>query len=294
MVKSEQFKAKDLQRFNNQLLEYKKFNELNENLYGMYIKSSLFNKIQYRSGTRIITYEGEPVLLIWSETRSFNVKIRSILPLVEMEKLEAIPLQDVMEVFRDSLSQHLEIHQFEYVVVRNECNDRLLELLNFSMRRGIKRMSLDLSLLQNQGNQVEMKKFQIEDIKARVDIQNRIFDNKYRLPINSADILIEISKKSYIPELSYFYVHENKYIGYGQITRNEHLYFLVNFGIVPEYRGKRLSRAFLHDLLKKSSAYGIKEIHLDVNEENIKAVNLYRDAGFKEMQSNCSWLYYLK
>ena len=88
MVLSEQFKAKDLQTYRNQLLEYDKFNELNENLYDMYRKSSLFNKIQYRTGTRIITYQNEPILLIWSETRSYNVRIRSIIPLTDKEKLE--------------------------------------------------------------------------------------------------------------------------------------------------------------------------------------------------------------
>ncbi|MFH5835318.1 GNAT family N-acetyltransferase [Proteiniclasticum sp. C24MP] len=294
MVLSEQFKAKDLQTFKNQLLDYKKFNELNENLYGMYGKSSLFNKIQYRSGTRIITHQDEPILIIWSETRSYNVKIRSIIPLIDSEKLEKIPLDDVMEVFRDSLPQHLEIHQFEYVVIRNEINDRILELLNFKMRRGIKRMHMNLSELMEPAHPVSMKKFQIEDIKARVDIQNRIFDNKYRLPINSADILIEISKKSYIPELSYFYQHQNHYIGYGQINKSENLYFLVNFGIIPEYRRRKLSKDFLLHLLQKAREYGIKEIYLDVNEQNEKAVGLYEKAGFKDKQSNCSWLYYFK
>ena len=294
MVLSEQFKAKDLQTYRNQLLEYDKFNELNENLYDMYRKSSLFNKIQYRTGTRIITYQNEPILLIWSETRSYNVRIRSIIPLTDKEKLEQIPLEDVMDVFRDSLPQHLDIHQFEYTVVRNAMNDHILSLLNFKMRRGIKRMHMNLKDLKMTGEPVTMKKFKIEDIRARVDIQNRIFDNKYRLPINSADILIEISKKTYIPELSYFYLHENQYIGYGQINKSENHYFLVNFGIVPEFRGKKLSKDFLIHLLQKGREFGIKELYLDVNEQNEKAVNLYKNIGFQDKQSNCSWLYYFK
>lgn len=294
MVLSEQLKTKDLQTFKNQLLDYEKFNELNENLYGMYIKSSLFNKIQYRAGSRVITYQGEPVMIIWSETRSFNVKIRSIIPLIDIEQLKIIPLDDVMEVFRDSLPQHLDIHQFEYVVIRNETNDMLLKSLDFELRRGIKRMHLDMTDFVEPENAITLKKFKIEDIKARVDIQNRIFDNKYRLPINSADILIEISKKSYIPELSYFYLYENQYIGYGQINKNENLFFLVNFGLIPEFRGKKLSRVFLLNLLEKGKEYGIKELYLDVNEQNTKAVGLYNSVGFIDKHNNCSWLYYLK
>ena len=294
MVLSEQLKTKDLQTFKKHLLDYKQFNELNENLYDIYSKSSLFNKIQYRAGSRVITYQSEPVMIIWSETRSFNVKIRSIIPLIDIEELKVIPLDDVMEVFRDSLPQHLDIHQFEYVVIRNKTNDQLLKLLDFEMRRGIKRMYLDMTDLVEPGNAVTLKKFRIEDIKARVDIQNRIFDNKYRLPINSADILIEISKKSYIPELSYFYLYENKYIGYGQINKNENLFFLVNFGIIPDFRGKKLSRDFLLNLLEKGKSYGIKELYLDVNEQNTKAVGLYNSVGFRDEYNNCSWLYYFK
>lgn len=294
MVLSEQLKTKDLQTFKNQLLDYEKFNELNENLYDMYSKSSLFNKIQYRAGSRVITYKAKPVMIIWSETRSFNVKIRSIIPLVDIEELKVLPLGDVMEVFRDSLPQHLDIHQFEYVVIRNEMNDQLLKVLDFEMRRGIKRMHLDMTDLAAPEKTVTLKKFKIEDIKARVDIQNRIFDNKYRLPINSADILIEISKKSYIPELSFFYLYENQYIGYGQINKNENQFFLVNFGIIPEFRGRKLSKDFLLNLLEKGKIYGIKELYLDVNEQNIKAVGLYNSVGFTDRHNNCSWLYYLK
>ena len=294
MVLSEQLKTKDLQTFKNQLLEYKQFNELNENLYDIYNKSSLFNKIQYRAGSRVIKYQSKPVMIIWSETRSFNVKIRSIIPLVDIEELKIVPLDDVMEVFRESLPQHLDIHQFEYVVIRNQTNDQLLKLLDFEMRRGIKRMYLDMTDLVEPEKAVTLKKFKIEDIKARVDIQNRIFDNKYRLPINSADILIEISKKSYIPELSYFYLYENQYIGYGQINRSENLFFLVNFGIIPEFRGKKLSRDFLLNLLEKGKNYGIKELYLDVNEQNTKAVGLYNSVRFRDEFNNCSWLYYFK
>ncbi len=294
MVLSEQLKTKDLQTFKNQLLEYEKFNELNENLYDMYSKSSLFNKIQYRAGSRVITYQSKPVMMIWSETRSFNVKIRSIIPLVDIEELKEIPLSGVMEVFRDSLPQHLDIHQFEYVVIRNEMNDQLLKFLDFEMRRGIKRMHLDMTDLVEPEKTVTLKKFKIEDIKARVDIQNRIFDNKYRLPINSADILIEISKRSYIPELSFFYLYENQYIGYGQINKNENQFFLVNFGVIPEFRGRKLSKDFLLNLLEKGKIYGIKELYLDVNEQNIKAVGLYNSVGFTDRHNNCSWLYYLK
>ena len=134
MVSTEQLTAKDLQTYKEELLRFNEFNELNESLYDFYNKSSLFNKIQYRSGARIMKYEGEPFMLIWSETRNYNVKVRSIIPFRQFSRLEQVPLGDVMHQFKESLPQHLEIHQFEYLAVRNEMNDDLLEKMGYKMR----------------------------------------------------------------------------------------------------------------------------------------------------------------
>lgn len=292
MFSTEQLTAKDLQTYRDELLLYKEFNELNENLIEFYSKSSLFNKIQYRSGARIIKFEDRPVMIIWTETRNYNVKVRSVIPIGDIELLNGLPLSDIMDLFKESLPQHLDIHQFEYLVLQNEVNRNILNEMGFKMRRGILKMTLHLDQAQIPHEKALIKKFGIEDIKARVDIQNQIFDNKYRMPINTTDILIEVSKKSYIPELSFFYVYGGKYIGYGQVNTSNNQYFLVNFGLIPEYRGKGLSKSFLLTILAKAKEYGIEKVILEVNEDNISAVNLYHSVGFTDDESTCTWIYY--
>lgn len=292
MVSSEQLTAKDIQKYKPELLRHKEFNELNEDLYGSYMKSSLFNKIQYKAGARIIFYEDLPVMIIWSETRNYNVKVRTIIPLESMDTVSQKESSEIMEIFRNSLPLHLDIQQFEYQVVRNEQNDEILSRMGFLMRRGILLMSLQTDDVGLPEHMVQTRKFHIEDIKARVDIQNIIFDNKYRVPINSADVLIEVSKKSYIPDLSFFYMKNESPIGYGQINTHDNRFYLVNFGLIPEYRGQGLSRDFLLTIIEKAKERGIDRIFLEVNADNISAVNLYRSIGFKEEQNTCTWLYY--
>lgn len=292
MFSTEQLTAKDLQLYRDDLLQYDKFNELNESLIDFYSRSSLFNKIQYRSGARIIKFVDRPFMIIWSETRNYNVKVRSIIPIGNIEDYEGVVFSGIMDQFRESLPQHLDIHQFEYLALQNEVNKDILTRMGYKMRRGILKMVLSLDQVNLPYDKALIKKFKIEDIKARVDIQNQIFDNKYRMPINTTDILIEVSKKSYIPELSFFYLYGGKYIGYGQVTTNNSQYFLVNFGLIPEYRGKGLSKTFLLTILAKAKEYGIETLLLEVNEDNESAVNLYHSVGFIDDESTCTWIYY--
>lgn len=294
MYRALPLRAKDLQIYKKELLRYREFNTLNENLYEKYNNSSLFNKIQYRSGARVMCYMGEPFMILWSETRSYNVKMRSIIPLMDISRILEAPLSDLMNVFIESLPSHLEVHQFEYTTLNQEENRTVLKEMGFVYRRGLLRMKRELEDLPDRGLEESLKKFQIEDIKVRVDLQNQIFDNKYRVPLTVTDVLLEISKRTYIPELSFFLMEGDQYVGYGQINRQEGAYFLVNFGIAPEFRGQGKSKDFLYMILSKAREMNIKEVYLDVNEDNHRAKNLYLASGFKEENNTCTWLYYIK
>jgi len=161
----------------------------------------------------------------------------------------------------------------------------------FQVKKGILVMHLSLQDLMNPTKPVELKKFRMEDIKDRVNIQNNIFDNKNRIPINSADILMEVSRKSYIQELSLFLVHDSELAGYGQVTNHNGKAFLVNFGIVDRFRGMRLSKNFLLAILKEAKAYGFTELNLEVQADNNRAVDLYLSVGFAIAYNTSTWVY---
>ena len=81
----------------------------------------------------------------------------------------------------------------------------------------------------------------------------------------------------------------NEYIGYGQIIFNRNMYTVVNFGIVKKFRGKRLSKIFLHQIMKEAVIYGIDELYIRVDSANYTAIDLYKGIGFKEVNKILTW-----
>lgn len=292
MITSMQLTGKDIESLKDVLLRYKEFNELNEDLYGTYTKSSILVKFQYRTGLRIINYKSNPAMIIWSEARNYSSKIRAIIPFDYLYTItDPEFFSDVIFAYKSTLSMHLDIRRFEYMAVLNETNEKILTAMVFQVKKGILVMHLNLQDAPNPTKPVELKKFRMEDIIDRVNIQNNIFDNKNRIPINSADILMEVSRKSYIQELSLFLVHDSELAGYGQITNHNGKAFLVNFGIVDRFRGMRLSKDFLLAILREAKDYGITEVNLEVRADNKRAVDLYTAVGFTVSYNTSTWVY---
>jgi len=69
-------------------------------------------------------------------------------------------------------------------------------------------------------------------------------------------------------------------IGTSWLTTDHRRTYLHHFGILPAYQGKGLSKILLEDSLKiaKETGYQIK---LEVHENNMKALQLYKKYGFK-------------
>jgi len=69
-------------------------------------------------------------------------------------------------------------------------------------------------------------------------------------------------------------------IGTSWMTFDGRRIHLHHFGIIPELQGKGLSKILLDESLKfvKRKGYQVK---LEVHDANLKAVNLYKKAGFK-------------
>lgn len=56
------------------------------------------------------------------------------------------------------------------------------------------------------------------------------------------------------------------------------------FGIAPEYRGKGLAQAMFGELVRFAKRQGVREIILEVLEENLRARAIYERAGFKNVR----------
>lgn len=292
MVTSVPVTGKDIESLKEVLLKYHEFNVLNGDLYGTYVKKPLIARFQFRNGIRLICHNGTPAMLIWSEPRDYSSKIRAMIPFDFLYTIKDPEFfREIIFNFRSSLSIHLDIRRFEYMAVINDKNEKILADMGFLIKKGILVMQMGLENIAKPVKAVQMKKFQMENIRDRVAIQNNIFNNKNRVPINTADIFMEVSRKSYIPELSYFLLQNDQLAGYGQVTKHNNRVFLVNFGITDEYRGKGLSRDFLLAILKETRDQGYDEIFLEVQADNDKAVNLYLSVGFTVSFNTATWVY---
>ena len=75
-----------------------------------------------------------------------------------------------------------------------------------------------------------------KDEKARCILQNEIFNNDDRIPINIEDIYYDEAQEYYFDKGAIFIELDNKPIGYGQIIVEDKVAIIVNFGIIEKYR----------------------------------------------------------
>lgn len=292
MIKAGQMTRREIEEYKDTLMRFTEFNAYNEDFYASYSSASMLVKMQLRSSVRIIRFNDEPIFFIWFDIRSYNSVLRSIIPFDRAYELKD---QDffhmIIPAFIKSVVPRAESGRYAYQALENEENTMLLKLMGFSLDESVLVMRIDTQEIPEPSASLEVIDFRLEDIQDRVQIQNNIFNDKYRIPLNKSDILIEISKRIYIPEASMFLMKDSRKIGYGQIIKGVEGNYLVNFGIIEERRGQGYSRDFLVYVLNRGKELGFREIFLEVNAYNIKAVNLYNSIGFRVIKKKDKWIY---
>lgn len=81
---------------------------------------------------------------------------------------------------------------------------------------------------------------------------------------------------------SALYFYEDKIFGYGHIDFEEKNW--LGIFIAEEFRGKKLSKYIIDDLLEKSPS----DVYLTVDLDNIKAINLYKQMKFEIIEKKDS------
>jgi hypothetical protein len=175
MIKAHLFSNKDFKLYEDTLLGYAKFNSLNEDFLGIYNRSSLFNKIQYKAGARILFSDNVPMVFIWCETRNGHSKIRTVIPFKEFYQLSYGELTDIIPLFALSLPVYLDVTKFEYLMNGPSENEKILQVMGFKLDQGVLSMEMDLTGDGDFDKEIEIKQFKVDDVKKRVEIQNKIF-----------------------------------------------------------------------------------------------------------------------
>lgn len=144
---------------------------------------------------------------------------------------------------------------------------------------------LKLNSLKNIENDFINDNFEKFSINKHLDIrcvlQNDIFFDKNRIPLQNKDIIYECEKDNFIENLAFFIKKDEDYIGYGQVLLIEDKYYVANFGIKSIYRSNGYGKKLLKYILVNAKKNGIEDIYIKVEKKNEIALKLYTSLGFE-------------
>ncbi|MCS4470801.1 GNAT family N-acetyltransferase [Clostridium botulinum] len=70
--------------------------------------------------------------------------------------------------------------------------------------------------------------------------------------------------------------------------------FIVNFGILSNFRKEGYGKVLLNHILNKLKIKGFKKVMIRVSSENEIALNLYKSLGFYHIKKTCIYNKYIK
>ena len=122
-----------------------------------------------------------------------------------------------------------------------------------------------------------IRSMEIDDLDEIVNIEK----NLYKGPWNLKQFKYELEEN----EFSYLFVLENKgvIVGYYGFCVMFDDVDITKVSIRKEFQGMKLSNILLEDCFARVNSLGCNKINLEVREDNIKAINLYKKHGFKEI-----------
>ncbi len=140
----------------------------------------------------------------------------------------------------------------------------------------------------NTSNEFNIRKYTLkQDEKIRVELQNQIFNSvKGRSELTLKDVMMEEYSPRFIEDMCFILESNEKAIGYGQIINLNESFYLANFGVISDFRGKGCGRYLLHYIMLMCYKKDMEEIYLTVDNNNFSAIKLYASNGFYEIKNN--------
>lgn len=296
--------------------EFKKLYEENfqretydKDFFEYYYNQSFIPKIFLKKFVKLFMYNGEFIGYIWYEI-PIDSQINVFSLYVEDNYIDIIT-NDILKRFNEKY--------LVYESIENRNSNKLLSNLGFRKARPSIIMNLKLNEY-NKTNEItnlkstlkyDMKllnllniysnekyddiliSFQKVDIKndalLRCEIQNNVFKNIDRVPIEVEDIENDFKQDYYIEDLAIFMKINNVVVAYGQIIYIRKMYTVVNFGVVDIFRGKGLGKLLLDNLISKAREKNISELALGVDKDNVNAISLYKWIGFNNRYDIARW-----
>lgn len=283
---------------------FKNFNEIsyNKDFFKCYDNQNFLIKFLYRKFIRLIKINGIYIGYIWFDSTD-----------EEYTKVWALYIDNnYISLINERTLSYFNNNILSYEEIDNTQKSLLLSKLGFQKNNYTFLLKMDISKYINKylnediltvmkdqvyekTNQKNKIKFSVRKLEAgkdevlRCHLQNDIFAQVNRRPLNLDDIFADTAQDYYLDNLCFFGMVNNEYIGYGQIIFNRNMYTIVNFGIISKYRGLGLSKLLLNEIIMEAKNYGINDLYIRVDYDNIKAINLYKGIGFKDLNKIALW-----
>lgn len=296
--------------------EFKKLYEENfqretydKDFFEYYYNQSFIPKIFLKKFVKLFMYNGEFIGYIWYE-----------IPIDSQIKVFSLYVEDnYIDIITNDILKRFNEKYLVYESIENRNSNKLLSNLGFRKARPSIIMNLKLNEY-NKTNEIKNLKstlkydmkllnllniysnekyddilisFQKVDIKndalLRCEIQNNVFKNIDRVPIEVEDIENDFKQDYYIEDLAIFMKINNVVVAYGQIIYIRKMYTVVNFGVVDIFRGKGLGKLLLDNLISKAREKNISELALGVDKDNVNAISLYKWIGFNNRYDIARW-----
>ena len=266
------------------------FSLSNKNFFEEYDNSNIIQKMFLRKNVYLLSEEvGKRLEInyigyIWIEKHSKHYSsINSINVLVGNDLLNCYKA-----LIRPLVSNSLITYECEC----NDVNVDILRKLGFKKSRGF--MELEKQCLEYYNAQApEDVTFSIieknKDEELRCTLQNEIFKNNNRIPINVEDIYYDEAQEYYFDNGSILINLCGTPIGYGQIIVEGNMAIIVNFGIIGKHRKEGYGKVLLINLLNVAMKNNFSKISLKVDSNNVAALNLYFSLGFNVTRESSTY-----
>ena len=277
--------------FERLMINAKDFNQLNEDFYKFYNTIDWIKILRLKKKVFLIKIDSEYIGYIWTEETDY--KVNKIYSLYINYDSKVTDLKGLSKYFRHG-------HTFYYECRLNSFNKQILDRLSF---KGINhyiemKYSLDAHICDFKRDQnIEFRTFiEGKDESLRCKLQNDIFFSEGRVPLNIRDMYNDEEQEYYLIGGGFFILYQGSEVGYGQLIKHDYTdsVLLVNFGILESKRKYGLGRFLLTYILNEAKAIGHKYIYLRVNINNLAAIKLYSDSGFKTCSNIIHYEYIIK
>lgn len=309
MVSLVRLSSSNLDEFKKLYEESFKRETYDKDFFEYYTNQSLIPKIFLKKFVKLFMYNGQFIGYIWYEV-PIDVQVNVFSLYVEDQYIDVIS-NSILKKFNEK--------SLLYESIENSSSNKLLSNLGFRKDKVSLIMSLNVSqynkiydleklkfslsndynllnLLNrynyetNKNINISFKKVNIKnEALLRCEIQNNIFKNIDRIPIDVEDIENDFKQDYYIEDLAIFMRINNIVVAYGQIIYSRKMYTIVNFGVVDIFRGKGLGKLLLDNLIIKAKEKDISELTLGVDKDNINAISLYNWTGFRYRYDIAKW-----